>query len=858
MTFGKDGVVRILAFGLLVMLGGIVLQSSSTAEAAIVCDTDNGFSWDGNNCSKTETVDKECRPHRDYPNTATNSALPQLNNDGTCTVQKVGTAITQEFNTQPVNQLAIDTIEIDGVSHILALNSASIEVYPIDSGLDTFNTTSIQTITAPAIPESFFQYSNVSGFIMDSTPYLMANRRTTTSGEHRVEIYKWDGAQFVFEDVFITASRGSYNISYFEIDGESFIGVGSQIHQYDTTNDTWDFVIGGADPNGLNEGAYSNFGGDHFYISSAYGAGVTPKAFKYDTSSDTWSQFYAFPGPVQSSGFVNRFFIGNYEDQTPGNITLGGAPIPYPTGYYAGFGTTLYEWDGTSFNLLTGSDAVYSPYYNGRLIPNRYNQATLVTHNDYHYFIGGTTNTRLCTSFIYNHDTTGDECVQIQNGANQSNIGDVPRDNAVLTDDSQIFVYSVYAFAGRSGIVASTRLVDEIYTSTCPPGYISDGVSVSTCSRTAFQNGGEYYELESSDLVGQVDCLPDQLTRAETAECTLTYQVPANGLPVRLPAGGDTVALISTATGTSSPCVLDELAEEIICSDIPASDGSFGVQDINLELYGESVVNVDNVTIISSPRIDSITPDSAGSNGGVRIVLSGGEFYNPTSVLVGSEECADIQYISESEVSCILPEGSVGEAPVTLTNADGETASATFVYSSVNEVVTEDGENGAPNGGDGNDDGVQDSIQDDVASFPSLDGDYITIDGNGCEISKVRVYQESELPEQDSAYEYPMGLIEFEGGCTLLDLEAYLYTGDDGELRKYNNGYGDLPEAGLEQVFIDGSAVLKFQYQVADGSDLDESPPGDGLIKDPFGYGVPLVSQVDKEGPSSLIRTGGN
>lgn len=206
-------------------------------------------------------------------------------------------------------------------------------------------------------------------------------------------------------------------------------------------------------------------------------------------------------------------------------------------------------------------------------------------------------------------------------------------------------------------------------------------------------------------------------------------------------------------------------------------------------------------------------------------------------------------------------------------------ASDTFTFT-VTDVVEEDADGiaesvelAAPNRGDGNNDGIQDNLQSDVASLPTTDGSYLTLDGNGCQLSNVTVVEEVELASQDPAYDYPNGLVDFTGDCTLLELEAFLYTDENRILRKYTGVYDTVTAADIATITIDSQDVLKFEYQVMDGDSLDTTPAGDGLIQDPVGFAVlvsvqeePEVNQETPEpetntpqsdGPDTLIRTGG-
>lgn len=157
----------------------------------------------------------------------------------------------------------------------------------------------------------------------------------------------------------------------------------------------------------------------------------------------------------------------------------------------------------------------------------------------------------------------------------------------------------------------------------------------------------------------------------------------------------------------------------------------------------------------------------------------------------------------------------------------------------------------SPNNGDGNNDGTQDMFQSDVVAIPSTTEDYIVIDGNGCDLSNVSIILESELPQEDSGYDYPHGLVDFVGNCATMNVDIYLFSGENALARKYNGDYSTIDNAITSTIVIDSQEVQKAEYQINDGDSLDASPAGDNIIRDPFGFGVQVSS------PDNLIRTGG-
>ena len=171
--------------------------------------------------------------------------------------------------------------------------------------------------------------------------------------------------------------------------------------------------------------------------------------------------------------------------------------------------------------------------------------------------------------------------------------------------------------------------------------------------------------------------------------------------------------------------------------------------------------------------------------------------------------------------------------------------------------VESDIENAAPNGGDGNADGVQDAVQNNVVSLPSVTSQYVTLDGNGCELSNVGVLSEAEVAV-DKEYEYPLGLVEFNGKCNELYLDVFVYSDQEFVLRKYiQNSFQTINLDSVEMVESSTNKLYKYSYRLVDGGDLDAGPAGDGEILDPVGFGIAIAENDTNTGPNKLIRTGG-
>lgn len=163
----------------------------------------------------------------------------------------------------------------------------------------------------------------------------------------------------------------------------------------------------------------------------------------------------------------------------------------------------------------------------------------------------------------------------------------------------------------------------------------------------------------------------------------------------------------------------------------------------------------------------------------------------------------------------------------------------------------------APNGGDANGDGVPDAEQSTVASFPTAQGEYVSlVVDDACTLTSAAGANRS-AEVGDEGFTYPAGLIEYTAQCVTganVLVEAYFYGAPDTDLvaRKFDPAtgrYTSIDDAELTRMTIGGVPVVKAAYQVADGGPLDSDGVVNGIIVDPVG-----LAQADKT-PAAVATT---
>lgn len=136
------------------------------------------------------------------------------------------------------------------------------------------------------------------------------------------------------------------------------------------------------------------------------------------------------------------------------------------------------------------------------------------------------------------------------------------------------------------------------------------------------------------------------------------------------------------------------------------------------------------------------------------------------------------------------------------------------------------------------------------------DGSLVRLDQTGCSvINDSSSIKESQLEAKDPAYEYPVGLVQFNlSGCTVgaqatIDLT---FTGDydlkSFVIRKYNpntKAFTTLSTANsglvLTKTTLEGKAALRATYRITDGGALDQDGQPNGEIQDPSGLALQVL-----------------
>lgn len=282
--------------------------------------------------------------------------------------------------------------------------------------------------------------------------------------------------------------------------------------------------------------------------------------------------------------------------------------------------------------------------------------------------------------------------------------------------------------------------------------------------------------------------------------------------------------------------------------------------DITLTLAEGATLNT-SFTLSHQPTA-SITLTFAPDDGQVTLspatlTFTPDNWNTPQTIELTAAADADLLNNNLSLVVTGLPEGVTIPVVVTDTSADADA-----------DNTSDDFEDAGPNFGDGNGDGILDSLQSAVGRFPVLAGaPEVVVDTSAeCTLRDTLRLSNPDILATDPEYDYPYGFFSFEAVCAQATVELFIYAdGTEGVLRKYTDEFDSVPDATVESIVINDRPVTKVSYTVRDGDMLDESPPGDGIIRDPVGLGILKSSQSERQNPvqtpvvsaPTLIRTGG-
>ena len=103
----------------------------------------------------------------------------------------------------------------------------------------------------------------------------------------------------------------------------------------------------------------------------------------------------------------------------------------------------------------------------------------------------------------------------------------------------------------------------------------------------------------------------------------------------------------------------------------------------------ESSLVIISVQVGGKPSISSIEPATSTVNGGMTVTITGNSFQDGASVSIGENAMTEVNFVSETTLTAIVPVGTTGTTDLVVSNPDGRSAtlSQSFTYTSLAPVV---------------------------------------------------------------------------------------------------------------------------------------------------------------------------
>ena len=466
--------------------------------------------------------------------------------------------------------------------------------------------------------------------------------------------------------------------------------------------------------------------------------------------------------------------------------------------------------------------------------------------------------------FLYNVNTQATTRVSVVTGGAQSNGSSLSP--SISTDGRYVTYYSDASnLGGDTNGVYDIFLFDTNTTITTMISVDSNGIHSDSASYDpVISDDGKYiaYQSDGATLVnndynGLSDIYVYEVDTARTMRASLdpsrnevydgassSATISSDGKYIAYQSGSS--SLILDDTNAVSDIFLTHLVSANRLNYAAGSHGSVSGNAAQTVLYG----------------LDGTAVTAVADSGYHFVQWSDGSTQNPR---------IDTDVVANISVTATFATNSSGSSSSGSSSSGASSSSSSDAADSPTpdtDSIPNDIEDAAPNDGDANNDGTKDSQQNNVASFINkVTGSYSVLEVPViCTIQSVLVGAESRNEVQDPDAAYPLGLMNFTVKCAaagqIVPITQYYYTKTDTDelvMRKYNAArqtYQSLPKATLDQVSIKDRPVVKGQYSIVEGGQLDEDGLMNGVIVDPSGparekSNETVVAKKEKEAQSN-------
>lgn len=165
-----------------------------------------------------------------------------------------------------------------------------------------------------------------------------------------------------------------------------------------------------------------------------------------------------------------------------------------------------------------------------------------------------------------------------------------------------------------------------------------------------------------------------------TTSASLAYGPLAGGQVITITGTGfiNQPGLAATVGGVACAGVTYLSATSLLCTVEAHAAGSVPVAVTNGD--GQSGTASATYNYQGAPAFSSMNIDFGPPAGGVTVTINGTGFQPGISVTIGGAACTGVVVLSATQLTCTTPPGAGAGANLVLTNADGQTSTATGIY----------------------------------------------------------------------------------------------------------------------------------------------------------------------------------
>ena len=124
---------------------------------------------------------------------------------------------------------------------------------------------------------------------------------------------------------------------------------------------------------------------------------------------------------------------------------------------------------------------------------------------------------------------------------------------------------------------------------------------------------------------------------------------------------------------------------------VKLDDGEIIARRIHIVTEDEvenSLVTI-SVRVGNKPSVSSIDPSTSTIDGGISVTITGNGFQNGVSASIGGNAMLEVNFVSKTTLTAMIPVGTLGVADLIVSNPDGRSTKLpqSFIYTSLAPVV---------------------------------------------------------------------------------------------------------------------------------------------------------------------------